>query len=301
MLYRRSMHGICLGEDKGTSEEVYNMRGTSIPSWMDGITKLYQGIFDLLSGMPPESRIRHAIHLTPGARPVMKRPYRLSASQKESAEKQILQGLQEGWLQPSTSAWGTAILMMPKKDNTWRMCVDYRDLNALTVADAYPLPRIDDLLHRLRGAKYFTKLDLQSGYHQIWIEPEDRHKTAFRIGEPVNGHCHFKWRVMPFGLKNAPPTFQRYMTLVMNECVDCCLVYMDDLLVYSPTQAAHVEHVKRVFPGTEHSPAEGQEDQVCIRCGECRVLRPCRVTWRYCDGGWQEGSHRQVGASAHLS
>ena len=71
-----------------------------------------------------------------------------------------------------------------------------------------PLPRIDDLLHRLGGAKYFTKLDLQSGYHQIWIEPEDRHKTAFRIGEPVNGHCHFEWRVMPFGLKNAPPTFQ---------------------------------------------------------------------------------------------
>ena len=159
---------------------------------MDSITKLYQGIFDPLLGMPPESRVRHAIHLTPGARPVMKRPYRLSASQKESAEKQILQGLQEGWLQPSISAWGTAILIVPKKDNTWRMCVDYRDLNALTVADAYPLPRIDDLLHRLGGAKYFTKLDLQSRYHQIWIEPEDRHKTAFRIGEPVNGHCHFE-------------------------------------------------------------------------------------------------------------
>ena len=137
--------------------------------------------------------------------------------------------------------------MVPKKDNTWRMCVDYRDLNALTVADAYPLPRIDDLLHRLGGAQFFTKLDLQSGYHQIWIEPEDRHKTAFRIGEPVNGHCHFEWRVMPFGLKNAPPTFQRYMTLVMNECADCCLVYMDDLLVYSPTQAEHQQHVTRVF------------------------------------------------------
>ena len=87
------------------------------------------------------------------------------------------------------------------------MCVDYRDLNALTVADAYPLPRIDDLLHRLDCAKYFSKLDLQSGYHQIWIEPGDREKTAFRINEPVDGHCHFEWRVMPFGLKNAPPTF----------------------------------------------------------------------------------------------
>ena len=127
------------------------------------------------------------------------------------------------------------------------MCVDYRDLNALTITDAYPLPRIDDLLHRLGDAVYFSKLDLQSGYHQISIEPEDRYKTAFRIGEPVEGNCHFEWKVMPFGLKNAPPTFQRYMTLIMNECCDCCLVYMDDLLVFSKTQEAHRTHLTRVF------------------------------------------------------
>ena len=82
--------------------------------------------------------------------------------------------------------------MVPKKDGSWRMCVDYRDLNALTIADAYPLPRIDDSLHRLGKAKYFTKLDLQSGYHQIWVREEDRHKTTFRIGEPMEGHCHFE-------------------------------------------------------------------------------------------------------------
>ena len=155
--------------------------------------------------------------------------------------------MKKGWIQPSTSPWGTAILMVPKKDKTWHMCVDYRDLNALIVADAYPLLRIDDLLHRLGSAKYFSKLDLQSGYYQIWIEPSDREKTAFRINEPVDGHCHFEWRVMPFGLKNAPPTFQRYMTLVMNECADCCLVYMDNLLVFSETQEKHMQHVTRVF------------------------------------------------------
>ena len=87
------------------------------------------------------------------------------------------------------------------------MCVDYRDLNVLTVADTYPLPRIDDLLHQLRHTKYFSKLDLQSRYHQIWIEPQDRAKTAFRINEPVDGNCHFEWRILPFGLKNAPLTF----------------------------------------------------------------------------------------------
>ena len=82
--------------------------------------------------------------------------------------------------------------MVSKKDGTWRMYVDYKDLNALTITDAYLLPRIDDLLHRLRGARYFTKMDLQLGYHQVWIEPSDRYKTAFRIGEPVNGNCHFE-------------------------------------------------------------------------------------------------------------
>ena len=218
-----------------------------VAPWMQPIVDAHKQLFTPLSGAPPDDRIRHAIHLTPGARPVMKRPYRLSAAQRQDAEVQIQAALKEGWIQPSSSAWGTAILMVPKKDGTWRMCVDYRDLNALTITDAYPLPRIDDLLHKLGGAKYFTKMDLQSGYHQIWIEPHDRHKTAFRIGEPVDGNCHFEWRVMPFGLKNAPPTFQRYMTLIMSECCDCCLVYMDDLLVYSETMEAHKTHVARVF------------------------------------------------------
>ena len=218
-----------------------------IATWIKPVVQSFRELFTPLTGMPPDQRIQHHIQLTPGARPVMKRPYRLSETQRNDAQEQIKNALKEGWVQPSTSAWGTAILMVPKKDGSWRMCVDYRDLNALTIADAYPLPRIDDLLHRLGRATYFTKLDLQSGYHQIWIREEDRHKTAFRIGEPVEGHCHFEWRVMPFGLKNAPPTFQRYMTLVMNECTDCCLVYMDDLLVFSHSEREHESHVRRVF------------------------------------------------------
>ena len=220
-------------------------------SWLQSTLDKYSHLFTPLSGIPPDERVRHAIHLSPGARPVMKRPYRLAEAQKRDANEQIRNAMKEGWIQPSSSAWGTAILMVPKKDGTWRMCVDYRDLNALTISDAYPLPRIDDLLHRLGTAKYFSKLDLQSGYHQIWIDPEDRPKTAFRIGEPVDGHCHFEWRVMPFGLKNAPPTFQRYMTLVMTHCADCCLVYMDDLLVFSTSLDEHIQHVTRVFAALE--------------------------------------------------
>ena len=110
------------------------------------------------------------------------------------------------------------------------------------------MPRIDDLLYKLGGAKYFSKLDLQAGYHQIWMEPQDRAKTAFRIAEPIRWTLSlFEWKVMPFGLKNAPPTFQRYITLVMAECVPCCLVYMDDLLVYSTTPEQYLQDLEQVF------------------------------------------------------
>ena len=230
-----------------TGEEEAEEGETIIPKWMAEVVERSQELFEPLSGIPPDNRIKHAIHLIPGARPVMKRPYRLSDVQKKSAEEQIKSALAEGWIQPSQSPWGTAILMVPKKDKTWRLCVDYRDLNALTIQDAYPLPRIDDLLHKLGKAKFFSKLDLQAGYHQIWLEPDDREKTAFRIAEPIKGQCLFEWRVMPFGLKNAPPTFQRYMTHIMAPCSGFCLVYMDDLLVYSPTQEQHVRDVNHVF------------------------------------------------------
>ena len=177
----------------------------------------------------------------------MKRPYRLSAQQAGAVKEQLAKALEAGWIQPSKSPWGAAVLMVPKKDGSWRLCVDYRDLNALTIQDAYPLPRIDDLLHRLAGSRYFSRLDLQAGYHQIWIQEQDREKTAFRLSEPVMGTCHYEWRVMPFGLKNAPPTFQRYMTLVMDSCADCCVVYMDDLLVYSEDLQSHGQHLHRVL------------------------------------------------------
>ena len=134
---------------------------SNVALWLHPVVQAHKHLFTPLTRSSPDDRIRHAIYLTPGARPVMKQPYRLSATQRQDAEAQIQAALKEGWIQPSTSAWGTAILMVPKKDGTWRMCVDYRDLNSLTITDAYPLPRIDDLLlHRLGGAKYFTKMDL---------------------------------------------------------------------------------------------------------------------------------------------
>ena len=217
------------------------------PESIQPILKEYADVFEPLSGIPPEDRIQHGIDLVPGARPVMKRPYRLSEAQLKEVEKQVEFALAEGWVRPSFSPWGTAIFVVAKKNGEWRMCVDYRDLNALTEHDAYPLPRIDDILHKVAKARFFSTLDLQSGYHQIQIRPKDQPKTAFRLSQPVKGICHYEWCVMPFGLKNAPPTFQRYMSLILKDCAEFCDVYMDDIIIYSQTLEEHQVHVREVM------------------------------------------------------
>ena len=204
-------------------------------------------LFEPLQGTPPDQRVKHVIELEKDAKPVMRRPYRLSAAQVEDATEQLQKAIQQGWIQPSQSPWGMPILMVPKKDKKWRLCVDYRDLNAVTVQDAYPLPRIDDLLHDIGASTWFTRLDLEAGYHQIWIHPADQHKTAFRLSKPVQGYSHYEWQVMPFGLRNAPATFQRFMTVVLAPCSSYTIVYMDDVLIHSPTKQKYIEHVTEVF------------------------------------------------------
>ena len=159
---------------------------------IEALLEQYDDLFQALKGTPPAHRVEHQINLESGTRALMRRPYRLSAAQVADAQQQLQKAMEEGWIVPSQSAWGMPILMVPKKNNTWQLCVDYRDLNAVTVQDAYPLPRIDDLLHDVGTAEWFTRLDLEAGYHQIWIRPEDRCKTAFRIGKAVQGHCHFE-------------------------------------------------------------------------------------------------------------
>ena len=156
------------------------------------LLKQYEDLFQPLQGTPPEKRVQHNIDLEDGARPVMRRPYRLSAAQVQDATEQLQKAMEQGWIVPSQSPWGMPILMVPKKDNKWRLCVDYRDLNAVTVQDAYPLPRIDDLLYEIGTSTWFSRLDLEAGYHQIWINPKDRAKTAFRIAKAVDGNCHFE-------------------------------------------------------------------------------------------------------------
>ncbi|GBG66382.1 hypothetical protein CBR_g60034 [Chara braunii] len=148
-----------------------------------------------------------------------------------------------GWIRPSSSPYGALVLFVRKKNKDLRLCIDYRKLNAQTIRNAGPLPRIDDLLERLGGAKFFSKLDLKSGYHQLEIRKEDRYKTTFKTR-----YGHFEWLVMPFGLTNAPATFQAAMTTELRHMLDrFVLIYLNDILVYSRSLDEHVEHLPTVL------------------------------------------------------
>ena len=186
-------------------------------------------------GLPPEHVPQHPIDLIPGARPSAKPPYRLSQLEEEDCVRQLKRYLEMGHIQPSKSPWGAPVLFVRKPNGSLRMCVDYRALNDQTIKDRFPLPRIDDLLDRLHGAKVFSKLDLAQGYHQVRVAEQDVHKTAF-----TTQYGHFEFKVMPFGLCNAPATFQRLMNSALNPLIGrCCMVYLDDIIIYSNDVASH--------------------------------------------------------------
>jgi ribonuclease HI len=204
----------------------------------------YMDVFpEELPGMPPEREVEFAIDLVPGTAPIAKRPYRMAAPELAELKKQLDELLQKGYIRPSSSPWGAPVLFVKKKDGSMRLCVDYRALNEVTIKNKYPLPRIDDLFDQLKGAKFFSMIDLRSGYYQLRIRPEDVPKTAF-----VTRYGQYEFTVMPFGLTNAPAYFMNLMNKVFMEELDqFVVVFIDDILVYSRSAEEHEQHLRVVL------------------------------------------------------
>ena len=193
-------------------------------------------------GLPPSRQTDHRIDLKPDSRIPTQRMYRMAPAEGNELPKQLKTLQDLGFIEPSTSPYGAGVLFVPKANGKLRLCVDYRHLNAITVTDVYPLPRIDELIDAAWKSKCFSKLDLHSGFHQIRIHPGHVERTAFKTK-----YGTFQFRVMPFGLCNAPATFQRTMDFLIQELREFCRAFVDDILVNSDTKEEQVEMLRELY------------------------------------------------------
>jgi hypothetical protein len=203
----------------------------------------FKDVFQEVPGLPPKRNIDFSINWMPGAAPVLKAPYRMSTPELKELQLQLEELLKKGYIRPSVSPWGAPVLFVKKKDGTLRLCIDFWQLNKVTVKNKYPLPRIDDLLDQLEGAKIFSKVDLRLGYHQVRIKDEDISKTTFRTR-----YSHYEFTVVRFGLSSAPVVFMCLMNGVFRDYLDkFVIVFLYDILVYSKSEEEHEQHLRLVL------------------------------------------------------
>ena len=196
-----------------------------------------------MPGLPPDRDIDFCIDVEPDTQPISIPPYRMAPSELKELKEQLQDLLSKGFIRPSVSPWGAPVLFVKKKDGSMRMCIDYRQLNKVTIRNKYPIPRIDDLFDQLQGASVFSKIDLRSGYHQLKVRAEDIPKTAFRTR-----YGHYEFLVMSFGLTNAPAAFMDLMNGVFRPYLDSfVIVFIDDILIYSRSKEEHEHHLRIVL------------------------------------------------------
>ncbi|GBG76158.1 hypothetical protein CBR_g21907, partial [Chara braunii] len=235
-----------MGQALGSSHPVGSnvaSEPVKMPPEIEGVVAKYPDLFEEPTGVV-EREVVHAIEIIPGSSIPKGRIYRMSPGELDELRLQLKELVEKGWIRPSVSPYGSPVLFVPKKkEGTLRMCIDYRGLNVITVKNREPLPRIDNLLERVQGCRYFSKIDLKSGYHQIAIRSEDQHKTAFQTRYDL-----YEFVVMPFGLCNAPGTFQHVMNRIFHDYLDkFVIVYLDDILIFSKNVKEHVAHLEKVL------------------------------------------------------
>ncbi|GBG60334.1 hypothetical protein CBR_g4290 [Chara braunii] len=220
----------------------------SCPPEIQQVVDQYADLMQEPFGLPNRPT-KHHIELLPGAVPPTGRIYRMSLAELEELRKQLETLTSKGWIRPNTSEFGAPVLFVPKGNDEFRMCIDYRGLNKITRKSTEPLPRIDDLLDMVQGCTVFSKVDLKSGYHQIEMAEEDVYKTSFKTR-----YGTYEFLVMPFGLCNAPGTFQTEMHRIFRPYLDkFMVVYLDDILVFSKTAREHAEHLALVLQSLRDS------------------------------------------------